>query len=253
MHLFHLFEAPLGSFGVVGDLDDGKSFRPDDRRIITSPKTLPKLSNAFRHVPEVIDVCFLPLKFQVRDPNDLAERIAGVWPRDVAEKRLFRELPAPSAPGAITVVLTHNEGTNRVPLTPWIIAHRMGHAIAYSMRKEINGLFNTLDDVFRFLKAKMNLKPEEVAYAIGKMRSTRQRRLTSYFEFVFECFAQYLIAGRIKFNRFTDPVSIEASDGLHTQDDFADHLNEVLDFTEDKLNAKCAEILASLKGKVVVL
>lgn len=128
-----ILEAPLGSYDIVGDLADRGSFRAPDRAIITSQKTPARLQHAFRNTREIVDLVFLPLKGPVSDVIAAGEQYGGIWTREVAHKRLPRRtLPEPSSPDAIMVVLTHNEGANRLPLSPWIIAHRIGHAIYFS-------------------------------------------------------------------------------------------------------------------------
>jgi hypothetical protein len=253
MHIIDLFEAPLGSYDVVGDFSERGSFQPSDRRIIQSDQTPPKVQHAFRNIPETIDLIFVPLVSKVGDVLALAERIAGIWDHAGAERRLHRKLPPPSTPDAIQMVYTNNEGSNRIPLTPWIMAHRIGHAIAFAEPQVFTNLYHTLRDVLSYVGDALDVRPLDIIYAIGTMKSVRQKRLNNTHEFVFELFSQYMITGSITFNHFSEPLTIETADGPKSRDGLAAEANEMLDKIAAVLTKRFREMLASVKGKVVIL
>ena len=54
-------------------------------------------------------------------------------------------------PDVITVVFTNNTGDRRLPLTPWIMAHRIGHAVQATGRQlpaEANRACRRLNSTF---------------------------------------------------------------------------------------------------------
>jgi hypothetical protein len=118
---------------------------------------------------------------------------------------------AGQGPDNITIVFTNNTGAERIPLTPWMMAHRMGHA----MRRRTNYQFDRAwaDADRHFWRAIENILGEDYgirnttpeienafANAIGTMRSARQNQIRRSGEMVYELFAQYLNTGEVKFN-----------------------------------------------------
>ena len=59
----------------------------------------------------------------------------------------------------ITIVYVSNTGAGKVPLTPWIMAHRFGHAIQASNRR--NG-FHTWVEAEKYLFNDVNERIEEI-------------------------------------------------------------------------------------------
>ena len=118
---------------------------------------------------------------------------------------------------AITVIFVSNVGDQKVPMTPWTVAHRIGHAI----RKEYHfqELTKWLEKSFEHILSLYGMKSySDYSYGIslntflqkpkanlfnqiGTMRSARQNKIKRYFEFYYELFAQYLNSGGIKFNK----------------------------------------------------
>jgi hypothetical protein len=132
---------------------------------------------------------------------------------------------------AITVVFVGNKGDAKVPLTPWLMAHRFGHAIQAGQRgKQVWSVWGEAEKHFfsqvnsmleeyynkaspsRFgvtpSSMKGDLTPEYNALfnAIGTQRSSRQNQIKRPYEFLYELFAQYLGTGRVTLNPL--PVSL---------------------------------------------
>jgi len=63
---------------------------------------------------------------EVADPAKLTQHV-GVRPLAAVRRRLGRT--PPDAERSVTVLRAENEGTDRLPLTPWISGHRAGYAI----------------------------------------------------------------------------------------------------------------------------
>jgi len=125
----------------------------------------------------------------------------------------------------ITIIYTQNTGAEKIPATPWTLAHRFGHALARvqglgrsndqyeSIVQAVDRLFGTIaEDVYgtdiserKFynpaLSAQNRKIRRELGHALGTFKSARDRRLRADFEFVNEIIAQYIITGKIKLNR----------------------------------------------------
>ncbi len=107
----------------------------------------------------------------------------------------------------INIVYTNNVGTERVPLTAWVLMHRLSHSLVMGRhyRQYFDGFVKKTKDII----ASYNIRQEyytalgnEVKYLfyqIGKMRSCRQRNLVTPYEFFHEGFAQYIITGNFEF------------------------------------------------------
>ena len=207
-------EAPLTDYMPLGDFERGKGgFRHDvDRKLVTNPVTIGKLYKFFSRTP--YDVRIFPV--QVRG--------GGRWLEigEVDRERLVQAVGVGNAqrvlsgqgPDNITVVFTNNTGAERMPLTPWMMAHRMGHAIRRggaavawetASRHFWRGLDQILRDFYRISNDRSIEGTNPQTYramidAIGTMRSARQRTITRPAEFIYEMFAQYLNTGEVTFN-----------------------------------------------------
>lgn len=120
-------------------------------------------------------------------------------------------------PDTISIIFTQNTGTEKIPMTAWAIAHRLGHAIRrenifeeYFYKQIVRDFKDLLQNAYN-LKFNPNrygtfLEPNDekilkkFAYEIGTMKSVRERKLVSFYEFVYELVAQYIVTGNIKFN-----------------------------------------------------
>jgi hypothetical protein len=124
----------------------------------------------------------------------------------------------------ITIIYTQNTGAEKIPATPWTLAHRFGHALASvqglgrsndqyeSIVQAVDRLFETIArDVYRTdisertfynpaLGAQNRKIRRELGHALGTFKSARDRRLRADFEFVNEIIAQYIITGKVKLN-----------------------------------------------------
>jgi hypothetical protein len=131
-----------------------------------------------------------------------------------------KDIPEPSD-DQITIVFTNNAAAERIPLTSWLIAHRIGHAFSATDRRQWKNnsatfyknisyyLKTILDDCYGIpINANPNREyiysqtPElrNFLESIGKFRSARMKKLPRTGEFVYECFAQWLLSGDLQFN-----------------------------------------------------
>jgi hypothetical protein len=242
-----LFEMPVGTVQKVGDWTAKHSFtHKDDMRLLTSPKLTDRIRNAFRNVPVVIDIFFVNSKagrhytelglvdneFPFRGRIDTNRYGAGQQELNIRQDGLgLSKDEVQTRPDAISIFFTNNKGDQRFPMTPWIMAHRIGHVLRNrSQRPTPYGRFS--QDITAFMtgltKCYGGLTPprnansygfvspfaydtpiRQVAHAIGTMRSARTRDLRNAGEFVHELFAQYLITGRIELNPIPDRIPVK--------------------------------------------
>jgi hypothetical protein len=215
-------EMALADSQKIGKWDDKKNRHGYDKAsvgILNSPKGWEKIQQTF----DRINMADFNLYF-VKDVNAWKHRETGKQsPQDVNKKLNFDPSQQEKYdPEAITVVFTNNAAAEKVPLTPWTIAHRMGHTFIRSYRQ---GYLNR-DAEFEFRLGKVESAVNSIlrnAYganevgggsnvmgtplhrnlfeSIGTMRSARMKKLSRPYEFISECFAQFLLSnGQLKFN-----------------------------------------------------
>lgn len=241
-----LWETPLADFGAFGDPTTPGTLRADDLRAIRNPKWHAKLVHAFGQTGFNFNIYLYngaggktPISHEgIPFPADLKnlERFVGVYPV-AAISRLIGK-PVPEAQHSITVALLQNEGTDRIPLTPWMLAHRVVHALFYAGSDETHQhgrdtgiahatsrLFATFTTLFSQVERLLDRSPvyhaltkqvwdepgtaklndtariNLIGRLIGKPRSARSGNLSSPGEFIIESVVQYLLTGRVSFNR----------------------------------------------------
>jgi len=233
-------EAPIADFGTSGDLDKEGSFRASDLKAIRNPKWVEKVHDAFSKTE-------FDFNLYLHNAEDAILNLGGKYydARSIAELRKFHGLASmpdvakvigfqpPNWQQSITVLLVENEGDERFPLTPWMLAHRVAHAFLYADRspeatsnQDIANFVNEYDREFsKFVReidipmsrllppgaAKeaadlpegeyMRFMAKHYAKMLGQFRSAREGTIRDAGEFKVECFTQYLVQGAIKFNR----------------------------------------------------
>jgi hypothetical protein len=266
MRLRQITEAPLGDFKLGGDTENEGSFRPDDLRAMKNPKWLEKVRNAFSKTPYRINVFAyngeggrvpfmtghltgIPGDKFSRDVRNIRSNIltyAGITtsPQFI---EWFGSEP-PDDPNDITVVFLHNEGDNRIPLTPWMLAHRLGHAVFLtgdtSSREydpSMVPLLIRLNQIFQKFTLELGIDSfgENFTRVMGpyaRSKAARTGNLNSVGEFGVELFAEYLILGEIKFRESSDP-----------------RINNSLVYYAEKFNTSMTQFLDAVRGKIVVM
>ena len=218
-------EAPLTDYVPV-DFDQKGQFKPVDKRLITHPTTISKAEKVFARIPYDVRLFF------VNKPGIKNQRETGARSpdkiREIMGKNADRVLAG--SEDAITILYIGNFGVDRVMMTPWIMAHRFGHAITATNRfaygttnvpkdawseaeqhffrtineilSEAYGIRRATDPGFRQSAVNWDVNPEYNALfnAIGTQRSSRENRINRPYEFLYELFAQYLVTGSVKLN-----------------------------------------------------
>ena len=247
-------EAPIGDIHRSEFSDTESSYKKDDQGIIKSPKAEVKWRHLFRNTPYTIDIAFMETRSRYVFTSG-AYDYASV--RDQFERNGRGILSPPSRPDSIMMVFTYNDGADRYPLSGWIIAHRMAHAIDVR-GGPVHGCFYDVQDIIDEVVEKLSaweIKALSGTMALGRMKSCRDRVINSYSEFKYELFAQFIIAGKVTMNRLSDRTEFYEKQGGITSTGKAgiEKINPLIDECEQKLNAIFVDIMDKLKGLVVVL
>lgn len=140
---------------------------------------------------------------------------------------------------AINVIFTNNKGSQRVAMTSWIIAHRIGHALSrndvdFVTRRQIQSYEESekiiieyfteiLKDGYGFPRKHNNsdslrndrltqLGITKLGQAVCTFRSAREKNLRDWFEITNELFAQFLTTSNgIQFNSLPEFIQVGKS------------------------------------------
>lgn len=211
-------EAPLADYQPIGDFDKPGPFRGPDKKLIPHPVNQLKAQRFFEKTPYDFRLFFSNIpgtgkysEYGVMDP-DTVKIIFG----DAGEQIVTGH------ENAITVVYVGNSGDSKVMLTPWMMAHRLGHAIQAGARGQMRnqqhpwkageehffGQVNSMLDEYYGksgqqggnLKAELTPEYNALFNAIGTQKSSRSNQIRRPYEFLYEIFAQYLGTGTVTFN-----------------------------------------------------
>lgn len=229
-----LAEAPVQDYETFGNFNKGSSFRKEqDRKMITSPKAIKNIHKKWGKIPYDFNLYFL----NSAKGNNHTEvgRVSPDWVKQNLDPSVTQKLEQQNSAGklddAITIIFTNNKAAERMPMTPWTIAHRFAHAVRRV--KGMNDSKGTYVDAEKHLVSqtaelmqyygKSDFKPErELGFYnsgdrdvtrkdqlamiylfqhLATFKSARDKNLRDWFEIMNEIFAQYIISGgTIKFN-----------------------------------------------------
>ena len=273
-----ILEAPIRDITPVGpSWGTGRGgFKQLDQRLLSSPKAIEKIRKQWEKTSHVFDMYLLSIpslnkpeykEYGLVGPDsDLALTIrlafSGIRKEDYDEmsqeeklaalKKSFRT-PMPRSDDAITILFNGNYGDQKVPMTGWIMAHRISHAVSriagfggsgritkYQIPefadfiKEINYMFREIVKPYRGTERMQNVNPWStgveyyspekvdtrkqylnIAQQIGTFKSARENKISRITEFYHELFAQYLITGSIKFNTLPRSLVIRRREWGH--------------------------------------
>lgn len=238
MKLSELLEG-LGAYKTLGNFNRNHGFNEVDRRIIQNPLIKEKLSKRLGHLPYTVNMFFVNL------PKASKHVEIGLvdleWVHNNLGEKIYDEVePTAHKEGHINIIYTNNKGSEKVPMTPWMMMHRMAHALArYDTKsfrsssemhrqfedysKAAQTLLHVTADILEAynseefprsekelsglhgyynptIKRDKQLTMKALWSKLATFRSARQGNIRDYFEILNELFAQYMITGDIKFN-----------------------------------------------------
>ena len=210
-------EAPLADYQPVGDFTKTGPFRGADRRLVPHPVSQLKTQKFFEQTPYDFRLFFSNIpgtgKYSEMGAAS-AEQLQQMFGTEISQQLLT------NSQNAITVVFVGNSGAAKVIMTPWIMAHRIGHAIQAGQRMSRNqsvwraaeghffrGVNELLIDFYGrrsratgftgMMKQDMTAEYNALFNAIGTQRSSRSGEIKRPYEFLYELFAQYIGTGNI--------------------------------------------------------
>jgi len=219
MRLQELVEAPITDYVPLGDFEKAGPFRGADRKLAPHPTNELRARRMFENTPYDFRLFFsnIPGTGKYSERGTMSEEEIREIFGDQADQIIK------GSDDAITVVFVGNQGVDKVPLTPWVMAHRFGHAIQADRRGDIVSwtpwteveeyFFNTVNHIleeyygkrstkYHNMPVKWDISSEYNALfnAIGTQRSSRNKQIKRPYEFLYELFAQYLLTGRVTLN-----------------------------------------------------
>lgn len=214
-------EAPIADFQIYGDRENEGSFAASDVKAFNNPKWLTKVHSHFSRTPfdfniylvNLKDGVFYPYSKQDGSPDtetgskNLQAFFKGRVTKRERDKLMdFLGADIPRSQTAINIIMTDNEGDEKVGLTPWILAHRVVHAM---IQPFVGALQEPLDlddryaiqslirEVQSFIAAVSEVTTPQKAY---KFKSAQQDNIIRDGELVVELITQYIVQGSVTLN-----------------------------------------------------
>jgi hypothetical protein len=263
---FNIFtEAPINNLELVGNWEKDKrssGWDPSSRKMLANPSYINKLKSSWNKSEIDFDV-YLFKTPEVSKFKDLYIRKDFITP-DFLQNEM--KLDIPINPQNITIIFTNNIGDEKVPFTPWIMAHRLGHAI-YRKTDELSELRSTLDFCFESVAAlygidfrrlhpkrldKLRIKLSNI---LGNFRSARMNKIKRVGEFWFELIAEYILKGEIKLNKNL-PSTIKFERMMFRLDvEYQNNnlIEDTLSVYDNDLNIAVDNALNRCIGKIIVM
>jgi hypothetical protein len=284
LEVIRLDEMPIEAFNTIGDFGRNSSYRKEpDRRLVTNPRTVERVKTMWANTQFDFRMWFVNNAEANRFNQEGTLTIPWMqqnMPKTWAEMQQQGGI----GPDAINMIFASNKGINWRPMTGWMMAHRMAHSvlaplnqagagnrpIEYIVREflqnaqSILGAYSIDMPASRSDQSGMmdrNPKRPELRYlmmAMGSMKSARTQNIDSGYEFIYECFAQYLLQGAVKFNPLPDKLIVGYSYGrpqyrrVYGEVDLQ-QANEYADYIAQELDQEFDRALNGVIGKIVMM
>lgn len=272
-----LQEAPLHDYQTFGNWDKNSSFRdPRDRKIIQHPKAIERVRKKFGNTNYDFDFYF------VNSPKANKHTEVGFVNLDWVQKNLDADVynaVAKDSDDHIKVIFTNNKGSERVPMTAWMMAHRIGHALARKDGMRGNQQYQYASDhliqqfngIMEAYGEQSTRQGERGLYGnrtsqrlmihffqeVCTFKSAREHNLRDWFEVLNELIAQYLTTGKIKFK--PAPRCFGGGSGankirrcIKNQEDLED-VNDNLEMMGRDMGTLIDDILSSVVNGILVM
>lgn len=227
-----------------------QGWHPSDARILHDQATMATIIRGFARTRHNFNVLVYPY---------------GLPAFHKAHENMKKTFETKKSSDSINVIITNNAGNqNHLPFTPWIMAHRIGHAIeqtsvaasaktvvAECLTKivRIFSKYHSIDPVilgfeYNNRHSLVNLSNSLLLY-IFTMKSARRDTLVATTEIFAELMAQYIIKDAVKLNT-TSRWRVELPHHLLQERDLID---SAICSAENIINEQFAGLLDSLVGK----
>lgn len=275
-----LIEAPIADYQTVGDFNKPHSFKDKrDRTLITNPRSVERAHKKFANSDMDFNFIFVnklgASKFQEVgevDINYIQKNLGDDVAKVVQDSQN-------KTPDSVTIVFTNNAGAEKIPMTPWIIAHRIGHVLARSKgsrdnfyyKEASNYLISGLSEIMEYYgKSEYPRSDSSMINSYGKygnernnqlimknffqkvatFRSARKGIIRDWFEVLNELIAQYITTGKIKFN--DAPQSFKANRIDYRCKDI-EYVNDLLDSLSNTMEYAIDSMLHTTHNKIYVM
>jgi len=276
-HVQELNEAPLADYEPMGDFEKPGPFRGADKKLIPHPTNKLKTARFFEQTPYDFRLFFsnIPGTGRYSEYGPMEPRVIQEIFKDAAEQILA------GSENAITVVFVGNKGDSKVMLTPWMMAHRIGHAVQAgtrlaggrgAWREAENHFFRGINQLLKDFYGKssnnrydgeanwaMSQEYAALFNAIGTQRSSRKGEIKRPYEFLYELFAQYLGTGRIELNPLPQKQSYgrkvfgRSSQSLRMTPGAEEESKYTTEVLARDMEIMFSDVLSELVGKVLVM
>lgn len=230
-----LVEMPVNNVKLLGGDDSWekrKSFDKGSFEDLKNPQFESTVKAAFKTEEDFSFYFLNDSRFTKDDSDDYMAEVGEVGPEHKFWQLSGLDYNDFVSDYDISIIFLGNYGSELVKLTPWVLAHRIGHAFRasrdnYGIQETFKQMEDMLKDMLNWIledygiKLKLRNFPsygDEVKYvrpileALGKFKSAREHKLSRPYEFLYECFAQYLITGEVKFNEDLKDIKIDLGD-----------------------------------------
>ena len=277
MDLRDLFEAPISDFHHIGDFTRNSSFKQQDRKLVTAPKALTKMKAQWRF-PEEVDFNII----FVNSADARKHMEVGIVTLDWLHQNMPRDVDQIEAAldnDKANIIFTNNNGDQRVPMTGWIMAHRVGHALeattrrgskdgaGFYMTEAMREFSNTITDI---MEDWYGIRSKKIGFGAGfpqngpwlgflrevcTFKSARENNIRNPFEVPLECLAQYMFTGDVKFNpvpkRFKYGPSWYSCNAKDESD--YDYLNQRMEGMAEMMRSYYETALQYCEGKIFLM
>jgi hypothetical protein len=263
MRYKEISETPLADFKVIDDndsigtefkknspmyADKGEgSFRQTDLKAMSNPKWIEKVHNFFKNCPYDFNIYLFNGSEKYRD----LRHIKGIVDGNFVEKT-FGTIP-PNSENSINIILTNNEGDERVPLSPWILCHRIVHAFFDGLYvlpaiTDFNRTFTDFTNVIappaiRFTGVDNTAFVDAIA-KLSNFNSAKNKKIIRPGEYAVEIIVEYILTGKIKFNNQYENTNYTFGEYSYSFDFIAhsEYTSLFQNWGKEKFIKKCLEL-----------
>lgn len=200
-------EAPVSDISFFGPEDEPNTFEKNDLRLVKNKHYHSKVKDFFKNSPFDYNLYFVngdkPNSIKINGTDQVISadeyRIGEISPKMV--KSILGFIPENQST-SITAIFTHNIG-GTVNMTPWIVAHRLAHAIFYDHWKSystdaFNMIIQSSTEAMRHI-SKEYLTGTHPGAKLFPFKSARTGDIDWWEETIFECMAAFILRNKFSF------------------------------------------------------
>lgn len=243
-----------------------------DKKVILSQEKLSKLAAKLPTLHDNFRIHFWQSNNKDYDLTFQKGLIDQNWVKENTDQDFVDFIQSTASLETVNVIMTNNmSDINKISIkSPWMVAHRVAHVLmggheTIEEGNRFNNCFNTF--IKKFSRLVYDNKIEHPNYLLeeenlnnfgtvlgnmlGTMKSARAGKLVNRFEWIYESFAQFLILGKIRFNR---KIEMEIPDLLlrATDRSIGKALPAILRF-ERAVNVQAVRVIDAATGKIFLM